>query len=40
VTWGVHPEEELRNAGAHRVTDAFDDLHDIIEGLTNEGFSA
>ena len=40
VTWGVHPEEELRSAGAHHVTDAFEDLHDIIEGLTNEGFSA
>ena len=40
VTWGVHPAEELHGAGAHHVTDSFEDLHDIIEGLTNEGFAA
>jgi phosphoglycolate phosphatase len=38
VTWGVHPAEELHGAGAHHVTDRFEDLHDLIEGLTNEGF--
>ena len=38
VTWGIHPAEELHGAGAHHVTDRFEDLHDLIEGLTNEGF--
>ena len=40
VTWGVHPAEELHDAGAHHVIDDFKDLYDIIEGLTNEGFAA
>lgn len=40
VTWGVHPAEELHGAGAHHVTDQFEDLHDIIEGLTGTGFDA
>jgi phosphoglycolate phosphatase len=40
VTWGVHPAEELHGAGAHHVTDAFEHLHDIIEGLTSAGFEA
>ena len=38
VTWGVHPADKLRGAGAHHVTDQFEDLHDLIEGLTTTGF--
>ena len=30
VTWGVHPADQLRNAGAHFVVESFDQLeHDI-----------
>jgi phosphoglycolate phosphatase len=38
VTWGVHPADELHGAGAHHVTDRFEHLHDLIEGLTSNGF--
>jgi phosphoglycolate phosphatase len=38
VTWGVHPAEELHNAGAHHVADEFDQLHDVVESLINNGF--
>lgn len=40
VTWGVHPADKLHGAGAHHVTDAFDDLHDVIDGLVADGFAA
>lgn len=38
VTWGVHPADKLHGAGAHHVTDRFEHLHDLIEGLTGNGF--
>ena len=38
VTWGVHPAEQLHNAGAHHVADEFDQLHDVVESLINNGF--
>jgi phosphoglycolate phosphatase len=38
VTWGVHPAEDLHGAGAHHVTDRFEHLHDLIDGLTSNGF--
>jgi phosphoglycolate phosphatase len=40
VTWGVHSAEELHNAGAHHVADEFDQLHDVVESLINNGFEA
>ena len=33
VTWGVHPETELRDAGAHHVADEFHELSDLIGAL-------
>ena len=33
VTWGVHPAEDLRSAGAHRVASRFDQLRDQIDEL-------
>lgn len=34
VSWGVHPVEELRAAGAHHVVAAFDELPPVIGRLT------
>lgn len=34
VSWGVHEAEELHEAGANHVVDAFDDLHPLVERLT------
>ena len=33
VTWGVHPAEDLRSAGAHRVASSFDQLRSGIDDL-------
>ena len=35
VTWGVHPDYKLTEAGAHHVVDAFHELHDHVEALTS-----
>ena len=37
VTWGVHPEDELRGAGAHHVADEFHELTDLIDTLIEQG---
>ena len=34
VTWGVHPDHELTNAGAHHVVNAFSELHGHAAALT------
>jgi phosphoglycolate phosphatase len=33
VSWGYHPEEQLKAAGAHVVINAFDELPEAIETL-------
>jgi len=33
VAWGYHDDDELRDAGAHRVVDAFTDIPKVIEAL-------
>ena len=35
VTWGVHPSQKLKEAGAHHVAVEFDELHDYADGLTS-----
>ena len=35
VSWGVHDSQELDEAGAHRVIDAFDELPPILENLVS-----
>ena len=35
VSWGNHPAEELKSAGAHRLIDRLDDLLHAAETLTN-----
>ena len=37
VTWGAHPAENLRSAGAHRVASSFEQLRDDIEDLLRDG---
>ena len=39
VTWGVHPKQKLRDAGAHHVVDEFDQIHEYAASLTS-GISA
>lgn len=34
VTWGVHPDHKLSEAGAHHVVDDFEDLHGHANALT------
>ncbi|MEE2996980.1 MAG: HAD-IA family hydrolase [Pseudomonadota bacterium] len=36
VTWGVHPNQKLKEAGAHHVAFEFGELHDYAAGLTSE----
>ena len=31
VTWGVHTQKELSNAGAHHVVKSFDELENCIQ---------
>lgn len=40
VTWGYHPVEELRAAGAHHVCEDFAELHDQVADLGQTGWAA
>ncbi|MEX2453886.1 MAG: HAD-IA family hydrolase [Rhodospirillaceae bacterium] len=40
VTWGVHPEDELRGAGAHHTADEFHELVGLIDCLIEENRAA
>lgn len=40
VTWGVHPEDRLFEAGAHHVADEIEDLVGYIDGLIEQGRAA
>lgn len=40
VTWGVHPEADLFDAGAHHVADEIEDLVGYIDGLIAQGRAA
>ncbi len=37
VTWGAHPAEDLRSAGAHRVADSFEQLRGDVDHLLRGG---
>ena len=38
VTWGYHPADQLVHHGAHDVIDQFDQLHDVLERLWEQGW--
>ena len=40
VTWGVHPEDMLREAGAHHTADEFHELVELIDGLIEQNRAA